>query len=119
MLASFLRSDLLLHIVQEEIQCQYPLGLIPHFYNDTDAMAERRIRLVSMPSRAYTSFLLRHAYWYGVTYYYVSMPSRAYTSFLHSAGDYQKVADEQSVSMPSRTDISFLREKGVIYEEVL
>ena len=94
MLASFLRSDLLLHIVQEEIQCQYPLGLIPHFYNDTDAMAERRIRLVSMPSRAYTSFL-------------------------HSAGDYQKVADEQSVSMPSRTDISFLREKGVIYEEVL
>ena len=38
------------------IPCQCPLGLIPHFYDDisVDKMIEI---LVSMPSRAYTSFL--------------------------------------------------------------
>ena len=39
-------------------------------------------RDVSMPSRAYTSFLLKNGDSYGETVYAVSMPSRAYTSFL-------------------------------------
>ena len=40
-----------------KIRCQCPLGLIPHFYaedDDDDDLSEFR---VSMPSRAYTSFL--------------------------------------------------------------
>ena len=36
--------------------CQCPLGLIHHFYNAQEILADC-IRYVSMPSRAYTSFL--------------------------------------------------------------
>ena len=92
---------------QDQSPCQCPLGLIPHFYaNDPDGwdMLEDD---VSMPSRAYTSFLLSVAYGYKIIgallcqcplglipHFYneevkvivpireVSMPSRAYTSFL-------------------------------------
>ena len=39
------------------IECQCPLGLIPHFYSITPWIIPDVI-LVSMPSRAYTSFLL-------------------------------------------------------------
>ena len=49
-------------------ECQCPLGLIPHFYADTKVSTEQT-GCVSMPSRAYTSFLLPEAlhlvgYWY-------------------------------------------------------
>ena len=36
--------------------CQCPLGLIPHFYK-AERGARYGLRIVSMPSRAYTSFL--------------------------------------------------------------
>ena len=39
---------------------------------------------VSMPSRAYTSFLLRYGLFWSHKEPIVSMPSRAYTSFLHN-----------------------------------
>ena len=51
---------------QDQSPCQCPLGLIPHFYaNDPDGwdMLEDD---VSMPSRAYTSFLLSVAYGYKI-----------------------------------------------------
>ena len=64
---------------------QCPLGLIPHFYL-TDYYAGEMINIVSMPSRAYTSFLR----WKGLLSedyaVAVSMPSRAYTSFLLAMG---------------------------------
>ena len=37
--------------------CQCPLGLIPHFYMNPTMRWISRSKLVSMPSRAYTSFL--------------------------------------------------------------
>ena len=45
--------------VQEEAyaECQCPLGLIPHFYRSGAPATPRSIFTVSMPSRAYTSFL--------------------------------------------------------------
>ena len=64
---------------------------------------------VSMPSRAYTSFLHDK---YGMQVrgkHLVSMPSRAYTSFLLSN---REVFDRKPgilVSMPSRAYTSFLR----------
>ena len=87
--------------------CQCPLGLIPHFYQDPET-GEDVYDPVSMPSRAYTSFLHREGLKattsrkgvnalsglylistdvttvtkLGVVLS-VSMPSRAYTSFLH------------------------------------
>ena len=42
----------------------------------------RNSKDVSMPSRAYTSFLRKQSTWTVVNIYLVSMPSRAYTSFL-------------------------------------
>ena len=38
--------------------CQCPLGLIPHFYLSERSCGKVRNQCVSMPSRAYTSFLL-------------------------------------------------------------
>ena len=62
--------------------CQCPLGLIPHFYGIYILEMVQLKDNVSMPSRAYTSFL--HASLMDQPYYIwiVSMPSRAYTSFL-------------------------------------
>ena len=40
------------------LRCQCPLGLIPHFYCNEYRIYNCRLSLVSMPSRAYTSFLL-------------------------------------------------------------
>ena len=37
--------------------CQCPLGLIPHFYKAHPRRWRRAMEVVSMPSRAYTSFL--------------------------------------------------------------
>ena len=42
-----------------ESRCQCPLGLIPHFYRD-DIFYTVDYKNVSMPSRAYTSFLRYH-----------------------------------------------------------
>ena len=60
---------------------QCPLGLIPHFYATQQGSAQRKNNVVSMPSRAYTSFLPTGMSG-RVDVYIVSMPSRAYTSFL-------------------------------------
>ena len=38
-------------------ECQCPLGLIPHFYEEDGPAAKKAYDSVSMPSRAYTSFL--------------------------------------------------------------
>ena len=77
---SFLRSDVngVDGILYE---CQCPLGLIPHFYSMTDQWSYQS-NLVSMPSRAYTSFLLKLILTAVRLKLIVSMPSRAYTSFL-------------------------------------
>ena len=68
--------------VAEADGCQCPLGLIPHFYWWTLRNPLTRIRNVSMPSRAYTSFLLPVTVLIKSLEKFVSMPSRAYTSFL-------------------------------------
>ena len=39
------------------LECQCPLGLIPHFYRFCRQIHFRNCYTVSMPSRAYTSFL--------------------------------------------------------------
>ena len=45
-------------MLMKGLKCQCPLGLIPHFYcMDSTGLMPMRTR-VSMPSRAYTSFLL-------------------------------------------------------------
>ena len=65
----------------EEFQC--PLGLILHFYiTKWYHYLEEKGRYVSMPSRAYTSFLLIEYLKIPGHGKDVSMPSRAYTSFL-------------------------------------
>ena len=60
-----------------------------------------------MPSRAYTSFLLKTIL-SAVTSMTVSMPSRAYTSFLQLYRRTSKKYNETIVSMPSRAYTSFL-----------
>ena len=52
------------------------------FLHDKYGMQVRGKHLVSMPSRAYTSFLLQAKLYLGSCIQPVSMPSRAYTSFL-------------------------------------
>ena len=90
-------------------------------------------RSVSMPSRAYTSFLpnkpvkitdaksgvnalsglylisTRNCLMEGSAEIIVSMPSRAYTSFLQSRCDQKYVLPGHRVSMPSRAYTSFLQ----------
>ena len=93
----------------EAMACQCPLGLIPHFYSEktmdrrfcrngvnalsglylistavNPAATKMDVQEVSMPSRAYTSFLLTECAPAECAFYCVSMPSRAYTSFLRS-----------------------------------
>ena len=43
---------------EKGVRCQCPLGLIPHFYSDSPLNYTAFRDVVSMPSRAYTSFLL-------------------------------------------------------------
>ena len=62
--------------------CQCPLGLIPHFYGDTGLPRLGRLQIVSMPYRAYTSFLRIANKLQLSSVTVVSMPYRAYTSFL-------------------------------------
>ena len=54
---SFLLSDMLRMAKLITEKCQCPLGLIPHFYVDRAIALDLSCILVSMPSRAYTSFL--------------------------------------------------------------
>ena len=42
---------------EANIGCQCPLGLIPHFYEEAAKRMTTLDKNVSMPSRAYTSFL--------------------------------------------------------------
>ena len=113
--------------------CQCPLGLIHHFYEKYPSLDELKSISVSMPSRAYTSFLRggdpENTQGYKPTcqcplglihHFYskmaselllvtnVSMPSRAYTSFLHCTG-ICRCSPNCVVSMPSRAYTSFLR----------
>ena len=62
-------------------ECQCPLGLIPHFYSRSLKL-QQLVTPVSMPSRAYTSFLQKRTITFPSYLICVSMPSRAYTSFL-------------------------------------
>ena len=87
--------------------CQCPLGLIPHFYTKLLEREEKGIDVVSMPSRAYTSFLHRSILWV-MSLILVSMPSRAYTSFLRQGYDKDGFDKANIVSMPSRAYTSFL-----------
>ena len=96
-------------------------------------------RSVSMPSRAYTSFLpnkpvkitdaksgvnalsglylisTRNCLMEGSAEIIVSMPSRAYTSFLQSRCDQKYVLPGHRVSMPSRAYTSFLLRYYLVY----
>ena len=63
---------------------------------------------VSMPSRAYTSFLQNLKFTQRHCGDLVSMPSRAYTSFLHIV-EATILRAKHCVSMPSRAYTSFLR----------
>ena len=64
--------------------------------------------IVSMPSRAYTSFLQGFESYKQFSRFGVSMPSRAYTSFLQEV-NYEDICNVFTVSMPSRAYTSFLR----------
>ena len=44
-------------VVKKLSKCQCPLGLIPHFYETSISKKAKEAFVVSMPSRAYTSFL--------------------------------------------------------------
>ena len=97
------------------LRCQCSLGLIPHFYGLQRSGSRNRGRTVSMPSRAYTSFLHRHFVCTGCTNSnQVSMPSRAYTSFLHPDIQFGFVEAYKAVSMPSRAYTSFLQRSCVM-----
>ena len=54
---SFLREEVSMVRFLYIIRCQCPLGLIPHFYNIRLIASLSMKTIVSMPSRAYTSFL--------------------------------------------------------------
>ena len=69
---------------EEELQqlCQCPLGLITHFYNikaHDIAMSEG----CQCPLGLITHFYPENKFLWGISRTYVSMPSRAYNSFLH------------------------------------
>ena len=76
-------------MVQGEM-CQCPLGLIPHFYMVSTTDTKGSVCHVSMPSRAYTSFLPDSEVIFVLFYFCVSMPSRAYTSFLPKTSRLEK-----------------------------
>ena len=76
----------------------------------TDEFEEQmeKIKCVSMPSRAYTSFLHAIGLDSNSGILTVSMPSRAYTSFLQLSCE-EDTGISVPVSMPSRAYTSFLR----------
>ena len=76
------------YMPEEYAMFQCPLGLIHHFYSNCSGIIWAILLLVSMPSRAYTSFLLIMAATTSTGTSSVSMPSRAYTSFLRNYSIY-------------------------------
>ena len=48
---------IVVHQKSTTMWCQCPLGLIPHFYKEHISWKCKQVNYVSMPSRAYTSFL--------------------------------------------------------------
>ena len=55
---SFLQRGECIDVMHDDLRCQCPLGLIPHFYTKLFMLyLESSRSIVSMPSRAYTSFL--------------------------------------------------------------
>ena len=76
----------------------------------TDEFEEQmeKIKCVSMPSRAYTSFLHAIGLDSNSGILTVSMPSRAYTSFLQLSCE-EDTGISVPVSMPSRAYTSFLQ----------
>ena len=87
---------------------QCPLGLIPHFYRSDCALPEQLGLYVSMPSRAYTSFLLGIGLFWSM--YDVRCVNALSGLYLISTNT-QGIAIEHAydVSMPSRAYTSFLR----------
>ena len=63
--------------------CQCPLGLIPHFYEDKDLPNGFKMHRVNALSGLYLISTLSWVLISMITETIVSMPSRAYTSFLH------------------------------------
>ena len=88
--------------------CQCPLGLIPHFYADYSYYGGSTLTVVSMPSRAYTSFLPYMDPETGEDVYDgVNALSGLYLiSTILKVSQFQEIL---SVSMPSRAYTSFLR----------
>ena len=79
-----------------------------HWMDREAAVALKKLKMVSMPSRAYTSFLQGRIKQMSEPKTKVSMPSRAYTSFLQ--GRIKQMSEPKTkVSMPSRAYTSFLR----------
>ena len=62
--------------------CQCPLGLIPHFYDYCRAYSRSSSNCVNALSGLYLISTLKELYRRTSKKYNVSMPSRAYTSFL-------------------------------------
>ena len=94
---SFLQSTELSNGVSH-LMCQCPLGLIHHFYLLEGGISSGRLLLVSMPSRAYTSFLHGICVTRSPEHNQVSMPSRAYTSFLLVYGYHGHVGEKWGVN---------------------
>ena len=88
--------------------CQCPLGLIPHFYDQRSGYPHLIKREVSMPSRAYTSFLHVSAGMSGRRDVCVNALSGLYLISTAADNNHNTTAAD-NVSMPSRAYTSFLR----------
>ena len=78
---SFLRCNVCIRRSPLFILCQCPLGLIPHFYSPSVVMVQGEMTLCQCPLGLIPHFYGVYFHQYG-TPDQVSMPSRAYTSFL-------------------------------------
>ena len=77
----FYVSSPLKELENSSIMCQCPLGLIPHFYEEEEWTAERFTQKCQCPLGLIPHFYRCESRTVAVREY-VSMPSRAYTSFL-------------------------------------
>ena len=87
--------------------CQCPLGLIPHFYENTQSSRLVFRFWVSMPSRAYISFLRECVDPAPFAYMEFQCPLGLISHFYLNIE--LVVNSWQEISMPSRAYISFLR----------
>ena len=80
----YLISTFLVSYALEEtrLSCQYPLGLIPHFYAVIIAIAAGIALLCQCPLGLIPHFYYKSSILSKIVSDLVSMPSRAYTSFL-------------------------------------